>query len=120
MWDDVVHTSAINGSFCNEACVNAWLARTSHARGNVMNLPTLWRLAQGGTPGGSTPGARAESRPRPRPTSGRSASRGRSGGSEYTPDVAIAVSVLDLLAESGRHRPTVPDRRVVGGEVSGR
>lgn len=47
MWDDVVHTCGHQRIFCHEACVDAWLARTSHDRGYVMDLTTLWRLAQG-------------------------------------------------------------------------
>jgi hypothetical protein len=46
MWDDVVHTCSHQRIFCREACVDAWLARTSHDRGAVMDLTTLWRLAQ--------------------------------------------------------------------------
>lgn len=47
MWDDVVHTCANQRLFCGEGCVDAWLARTGHARGYVMDLATLWRLASG-------------------------------------------------------------------------
>jgi hypothetical protein len=47
MWDDVVHTCGHQRIFCDVGCVHAWLARTSHARGYVMDLPTLWRLAAG-------------------------------------------------------------------------
>jgi len=47
MWDDVVHTCANQRIFCSERCVTAWLARTGHQRGYVMDLPTLWRLASG-------------------------------------------------------------------------
>lgn len=47
MWDDVVHTCGHQRLFCAEACVDAWLMRTGHERGYVMNLETLWRLAQG-------------------------------------------------------------------------
>jgi Alkylmercury lyase len=47
MWDDVVHTCGNQRLFCREECVAAWLARTGHERGYVMDLPTLWRLARG-------------------------------------------------------------------------
>jgi hypothetical protein len=47
MWDDVVHTCAHQRLFCNERCVDAWLATTGRAKGYVMDLPTLWRLARG-------------------------------------------------------------------------
>lgn len=47
MWDDVVHTCRHQRIFCNENCVDQWLARTGHTRGYVMNLATLWRFASG-------------------------------------------------------------------------
>lgn len=47
MWDDVVHTCAHQRLFCTEHCVDAWLAMTGHAKGYVMDLATLWRLARG-------------------------------------------------------------------------
>jgi alkylmercury lyase-like protein len=47
MWDDVVHTCGHQRLFCGEACVAAWLRRTGHERGYVMDLATLWRLARG-------------------------------------------------------------------------
>jgi hypothetical protein len=46
MWDDVMHTCGNQRLFCGSACVDAWLARTGHERGGVMDVPTLWRLAQ--------------------------------------------------------------------------
>jgi hypothetical protein len=45
MWDDVVHTCAHQRLFCSADCVEAWLAATGSARGYVMDLGTLWRLA---------------------------------------------------------------------------
>ena len=45
MWDDVVHTCAHQRLFCSEDCVDDWLAATGSARGYVMDLGTLWRLA---------------------------------------------------------------------------
>jgi hypothetical protein len=56
MWDDVAHTCGHQRIFCNEACVHAWLARTSHGRGYVVDLPTLWRLAKGWYAGRLDPG----------------------------------------------------------------
>src|SRR5262249_38078859 len=47
MWDDVVHTCSNQRIFCNEGCVDAWLAATGNARGYVLDLPTLWRFASG-------------------------------------------------------------------------
>jgi hypothetical protein len=44
-WDDVVHTCANQRIFCSEDCVGRWLSATGNARGYVMDLPTLWRLA---------------------------------------------------------------------------
>jgi Alkylmercury lyase len=46
MWDDVVHTCGHQRLFCDEACIDAWLTRSGHRRGFVMDVPTLWRLAQ--------------------------------------------------------------------------
>lgn len=45
MWDDVVHTCGNQRIFCDAACVDAWLDRTGHERGYVMDLETLWRFA---------------------------------------------------------------------------
>lgn len=56
MWDDVVHTCSHQRIFCHETCVDAWLARTSHDRGYVMDLATLWRLARGWYAGRLDPG----------------------------------------------------------------
>ena len=47
MWDDVVHTCGHQRLFCGEPCVEAWLQRTGNRRGDVIDLETLWRLAQG-------------------------------------------------------------------------
>jgi hypothetical protein len=47
MWDDVLHTCGNQRLFCSDECVAAWLARTRHERGYVMDLATLWRLARG-------------------------------------------------------------------------
>jgi hypothetical protein len=45
MWDNVVHTCAHQRLFCSEDCVSEWLAATGSARGYVLDLGTLWRLA---------------------------------------------------------------------------
>jgi Alkylmercury lyase len=45
MWDDVVRTCGHQRLFCSGECVDAWLAATGSARGYVMDLGTLWRLA---------------------------------------------------------------------------
>lgn len=47
MWDDVVHTCGHQRIFCGKSCVDHWLTRRSLSRGYVMDLATLWRLAQG-------------------------------------------------------------------------
>jgi hypothetical protein len=47
MWDDVMHTCGHQQIFCDEACVDAWLARSGHQRGDILDLATLWRLARG-------------------------------------------------------------------------
>ncbi len=46
MSDDVVHACSHQRIFCNEACVNPWLAREALDRGDVMDLATPWLLAQ--------------------------------------------------------------------------
>ena len=56
MWDDVVHTCGHQRIFCDETCVDRWLARSSHERGYVMDLATLWRLARGWYAGRLSPG----------------------------------------------------------------
>ncbi|GAA2042365.1 organomercurial lyase [Agromyces tropicus] len=45
IWDDVVHTCANQRIFCDERCIEDWLAATGNARGSVFDLATLWRLA---------------------------------------------------------------------------
>ncbi len=47
IWDDVVHACGNQRLFCSEECVDRWLADTGQRRGYVMDLATLWRLAQG-------------------------------------------------------------------------
>jgi len=46
MWDDVVHTCANQRIFCSTGCVDDWLAATGQPRGYVMDLTSLWRLAE--------------------------------------------------------------------------
>jgi hypothetical protein len=46
MWDDVVHTCANQRIFCSTSCVDAWLDATGLTMGYVMDLATLWRLAE--------------------------------------------------------------------------
>jgi hypothetical protein len=45
MWDDVVHTCRNQRLFCSGTCVDQWLQATRSARGYVMDLATLWKLA---------------------------------------------------------------------------
>ena len=45
VWDDVVHTCSNQRIFCDERCVDDWLAATGNERGSVFDLATLWRLA---------------------------------------------------------------------------
>ena len=47
VWDDVVYACSNQRLFCAERCVQAWLASTGQARGYVLGLSTLWRLASG-------------------------------------------------------------------------
>ena len=47
IWNDVVHSCAHQRIFCTDGCVEDWLQRTGNARGYVMDLATLWRLARG-------------------------------------------------------------------------
>jgi hypothetical protein len=46
MWDDVVRTCSNQRLFCSDTCVDSWIATSGNARGYVMDLATLWRLAQ--------------------------------------------------------------------------
>jgi hypothetical protein len=47
MWDDVLQTCGHQRLFCRESCVDAWLAESGRAKGAVLDLATLWRLARG-------------------------------------------------------------------------
>jgi hypothetical protein len=46
VWDDVEHTCRHQRLFCGDGCVDRWLAVTGQPRGYVMDLATLWRLAE--------------------------------------------------------------------------
>jgi hypothetical protein len=45
-WDDVEHTCRHQRLFCGEGCVDRWLADAGQERGDVIDLATLWRLAE--------------------------------------------------------------------------
>ena len=47
VWDDVVRACGNQRLFCSPECVERWLSDTGQDRGHVMDLATLWRLAQG-------------------------------------------------------------------------
>lgn len=47
MWDDVVETCSNQRVFCGAPCVDRWLDETGRVKGYVMDLATLWRLAEG-------------------------------------------------------------------------
>jgi Alkylmercury lyase len=46
MWDDVLHTCGNQRLFCDRSCIDGWLERTGNRRGYVLDLSTLWRLAE--------------------------------------------------------------------------
>ena len=58
VWDDVVRACGHQRLFCSSGCVDEWLARTGNQRGYVMDLATLWRLAERWYEGRLTPGYR--------------------------------------------------------------
>lgn len=47
MWANVVHTCQNQRIFCSTECVDDWVAAAGQTKGAVLDLPTLWRLAQG-------------------------------------------------------------------------
>ena len=47
VWDDVVRACGHQRLFCSPDCVDRWLSDAGQERGYVMDLETLWRLAQG-------------------------------------------------------------------------
>ena len=46
MWDDILHTCGHQRLFCSVGCVDRWLDSSGMPRGYVMDLGTLWRLAE--------------------------------------------------------------------------
>jgi hypothetical protein len=46
VWDDVVTACSHQRLFCTTGCIDDWLTRTGNTRGYVMDLATLWRLAE--------------------------------------------------------------------------
>ncbi len=56
VWDDVLRACGNQRIFCDEECVDRWLAASGESRGYVMDLPTLWRLARGWYAGRLDPG----------------------------------------------------------------
>ena len=47
MWDDVVFTCGNQRVFCDDGCLDRWLAREQRERGYATDLATVWRLARG-------------------------------------------------------------------------
>ncbi len=47
VWVDVVRACSNQRLYCSLDCVERWLSDTTQQRGYVMDLATLWRLAQG-------------------------------------------------------------------------
>jgi hypothetical protein len=47
MWDDVVFTCGNQRVFCDDGCLDVWLAREQRERGYATDLATVWRLAGG-------------------------------------------------------------------------
>ena len=45
IWDDVLFTCGNQRVFCDETCLDGWLAREGRERGYVTDLATVWRLA---------------------------------------------------------------------------
>lgn len=45
MWDDVVRTCQNQRIYCSAGCVEDWVRATGSARGELLDLSTLWRLA---------------------------------------------------------------------------
>ncbi len=45
VWDDVVHACEHQSIFCDEGCVDDWVARTGTGKGAVFDLAQLWSLA---------------------------------------------------------------------------
>jgi hypothetical protein len=47
VWDDVLRACGNQRIFCDEGCLDRWLAASGETRGYVMDLAQLWRLARG-------------------------------------------------------------------------
>lgn len=47
MWDDVAFTCGNQRAFCDDGCLEAWLALEGRQRGYAADLATVWRLASG-------------------------------------------------------------------------
>ena len=47
VWHDVARACGNQRLFCSPGCVDRWLSDAGQDRGYVMDLATLWRLAQG-------------------------------------------------------------------------
>lgn len=45
VWDDVIHACENQRIFCSETCVDEWIERTGHTKGDLFSLEVLWRLA---------------------------------------------------------------------------
>ncbi len=58
VWDDVIHACENQRIFCNEDCVDRWLAETSNTKGEVFSLTALWNLASDWYTGRLDPGYR--------------------------------------------------------------
>ena len=86
MWDDVVHTCSNQRLFCAPACVDDWLESSGNTRGYVMDLATLWRLAEHWYDGRLERATTAESRPPPRNICDRSVCPASSGASPTVTD----------------------------------
>ncbi len=56
VWDDVLRACGNQRIFCDEACVDRWLAASGESKGYVMDLSALWRLASGWYAGRLDPG----------------------------------------------------------------
>lgn len=46
VWDDVVQACSHQRLFCSADCIDDWLRSSGNERGYVMDLATLWRLAE--------------------------------------------------------------------------
>lgn len=47
LWDDVVFSCSNQRVFCDDTCLERWLAREGRQRGYATDLATVWRLARG-------------------------------------------------------------------------